>query len=194
MGVESTKRSVYMDDSQADEVGVLAAQHLRSWSQELEWLIRLGLRARHLLPATCPRLDEGHARKYFYPPVPLSDELDDLQHALHSNRPADSPAWSFSSLVRTLVAHGMRIERQIARGVDAAVERLEWSTDRRAPTRALALTLVLRHSAAELIDLLDGPPDGLRTTWGDEVLARWDDVIAVAVAARAELDKLEDPA
>jgi len=189
---ETAKRSVYMDSSQADEVGVLAERHLRTWSLELEWLIRLGLRARHLLPAACPRLDEGQARKYFYPPVALSDELDDLQRDLNDARAEGAASWSFSSLVRTLVTLGMRIERQIARGIDAAVERLEWSADRKAPTRALALTLVMRYSSEQLVEYLDAPPAHLGATWGPEVLDRWDDVIAVALDARGRLETLED--
>lgn len=188
----TTKRSIYMDASSADAIDVLAAAHLRTWSKQLEWLVRLGLRARHLLPDDVPPLDEGKARKYFYPGE-IAGVLDELLIAKNALRTDGSKPWSFSSLIRVLVGQGMRVEQQVARGVDAALARLEAAgvaTTEPAPRR-LAVTLTLNHDAAELLGMLDEPPADIVTKWGAWVPAAWQDIVGAALACRGRLDSLE---
>ena len=193
---ENAKRSFHMDRSASEEIGVLAKAHDRSWSGEMQWLVRLGLRARHLLPAACPKLEDDRRRKYFYPSVEVSQELDALLDEKNVNRPYPGHAWSFSALVRLLSAQGMRVERQIARGVSSAMTRLDSAGEAsRAPSvRALATTLMLRHSTDTLGDMLGtAPPGDVLLKWGVGVSLGWESAVATALECRARLDELEEP-
>ena len=191
MPAEVQNRSLYLDTSLSEEIAGLAAVHMRSWSSQVGWLVHLGLRAKHLMPAAAPPPDEGRCRKYFYPSDKVATALDELQVLLNLDRPKDTKPWSFSALVRSLLANGMRIERQIARGIDAALERLTAAGDASTGRshRALAMTLTIRHGTGELLEMLNSPPAEVATIWGD-VREAWPDIISAALEARGRFDAL----
>lgn len=188
----TAKRSIYMDQSTAHDVQELADAHLRTWSKQLEWLVRLGLHASHLLPTDMPGLDEGRARKYFYP-GDIVEQLDALLVEKNVYRSEGAKPWSFSALIRVLLSQGIRIERQFARSLDAAMARLDVAAKGVDPApRELAMTLISSRSTTELLGLLDeDAPAELVVRWGQWVQRSWVDIIRTALECRGRIDTLE---
>jgi len=182
------KRSLYLDQHVAEEIHALAERHERTWASECSWLVRLGLGARKLLPRDPVPVEEACTRRcYFYPDESLGEKLDILLVRMERKR-RGAERWTFSALVRALLLLGTRVEIQIARGVDAALARLEVEESERA--RDLALTLLCRYSEPELLSMMDAPPPEVRSAWGNKTVRRWADIVAAALECASRLDNL----
>lgn len=185
----AVKRSVYLDESQKDAIQEQADEEFRSWSGHAEWLLRLSMHAKHLLPKAPPGVEEGHARCYLYPKQ-VGPELDALLSELRHGQREEERRWTFSALVRELLALGFQIYEEHKRHLQVEGARLR-SLARRTP-RALAMTLSLQYDADELVGLLAGPPRGTQSRWGKWVKEEWSSVVDVAIRARAVFDELEE--
>jgi len=185
------KRSIYMERAVIDDIAALAKKHCRTWASECSWLVMLGLQARKQLPKEPCKVDEGATeRKYFYPDDKLCKKLDAQQARLNRRRRKDP--WTFSAMMRAQLVLGMRIEQQIARGVDAALARM--GSDEHTPhiARSLAETLIAKHTVDELIAMRSRCPPDIRAFWGRRTARRWSEIVGVALECVGLLTQLED--
>ena len=188
------KKSLYLDRSAAQEVQLLADRHHRSWASECTWLLQLGLSASSALPREpWPIDDRSSERRYIYPGDPLATRLDRLLVRLNKRRrrgKTPGSKWTFSAMVRALLMVGTEVEVQIARGLDAALARVESCDAGRVCAQQLATTLLLRHTPEELLQMQrTGPTDDIKATWGRVTMADWPDIVRVAIECA---DRLAD--
>lgn len=104
----ATGQSLYLGDSIVGEVEQRASLYDRSWSEQVAWLLRLGLPRRRSLPSDPDSTkDDTRGRRYFYPPAALHNRVRELQATLNGDGPR---RWSYSAVCRALLGIGMRTE------------------------------------------------------------------------------------
>ena len=104
----SASRSIYLGDAIVADIKDRADACDRSWSQEMVWLLRVGLRVQHMVAATPDDTkDDSRGRHYYYPPEDIDTGVEDLRRALILK---SSSRWTYSAVCRALVTVGMRFD------------------------------------------------------------------------------------
>lgn len=177
--------NLYVGKVEKAAAEALADQMGRSLSEELQWLLELGIQSAHHLPdKPDPEIHgDQHMRVNIYPRALLSNQIDrlkDSRNRLLATNHDLGRRWSRSSLCRALLEIGMRIERQLFNQVELLTARLATAAEV-IDEVTLARYLFVRHELDDLEMMVNAPvPKGDLERWG---LSEPDYYAAVNLAA-----------
>lgn len=149
----------------------LAAEMGRSLSEELQWLLALGIDSAHHLPARPASEIHGdeHVRVNIYPHITFSERVDMLlisRNRLLSEQQELCRRWSRSSLCRSLIEIGIRIERQLLNQIEVFKSRLKTASEV-IDHHTFARYLFVRHPIDHIEAMVNTePPEDELALWG----------------------------